>query len=65
MDKGSILSAYVGSSESAHKDPIFKQNVIDNPKIEYTEKFTNITVPDNCNYFVGKDKGVIPIIKKI
>ena len=65
MDKGSILSAYVGSSESAYKDPIFKRNVIDNPKVEYIEKFTKVEVPINCNYFSGVDFGVIPIIKKI
>ena len=42
----------------------FKQRMEEHRMINYYEKYIDISVPDNCNYFKG-DKAIIPIIKKI
>ena len=42
----------------------FKQRMTEHRMINYYEKYIDISVPDNCNYFKG-DKAIIPIIKKI
>ena len=65
MEVNSILSAYMGGSETKYKDDKFKNNIINNPRIKYKEKIIDIEVPENCKYFRGGDKALIPILKKI
>ena len=42
----------------------FKQRMTEHRMINYYEKYIDISVPDNCNYFKG-NKAIIPIITKI
>ncbi len=65
MKKNGILSAYMEDSSTKHSDETFKNHIINNTKIEYSEKIIDIKVPDNCKYYRGGNKALIPIIKKI
>ena len=38
MEVNSILSAYMGGSETKYKDNKFRNNIINNPRIKYKEK---------------------------
>lgn len=45
-------------------DSTFGKRVVSGRNIKYSEKYINLEVPDNCNYY-RDDKGIIPIITKI
>jgi len=52
------ISAYIHSPKG-----VFKQRMLNHSLVDYYEKYTDIDVPDNCNYY-RDNKGIIPIIKK-
>tara|TARA_R110000824_G_scaffold40100_2_gene120483 strand:- start:1570 stop:2244 length:675 start_codon:yes stop_codon:yes gene_type:complete len=62
MKPGSQLSAYISSPEITQASS-WKNQIVNNPKIIYTEKIIEVSVPENCDYFKG-NKAVIPIIQK-
>jgi len=63
MNDDAVLSSYMSTPTSLFEVPRWRGSVINNPRIEYTEKIIDIAVPENCNYFSG-NKAVIPIIRK-
>ena len=65
MEVGSTLSGYMEKSVSLYENEKFTHHIINNPKIDYSEKIIDVKVPSNCNYYRGGDKALIPIIKKI
>jgi len=62
MKSGSKLSAYI-NSPIIRETESWKQNIVNNPKIKYTEKIIDIKVPKNCDYYKNS-KALIPIIEK-
>ena len=53
------FSAYIHDPQGT-----FKQRMDENPYYSYKEYFTDINLPDNCNYY-RDNKGIIPIIQII
>ena len=58
-NKNAKFSAYIHNPDGS-----FKQRMAEHRMINYYEKYIDVLVPDNCNYFKG-NKAVIPIIKKL
>ena len=64
MESGAIISGYIEGPKIKEKNEKFNNNIVNNPKIEYSEKIIDIEVPSNCKYYRG-NKALIPILKKI
>ena len=59
LNKGGKISAYMHNPEGT-----FKERIKNNRKADYYEKYIDIEVPDNCDYY-RDNKGIIPIITKV
>ena len=58
-NKNAKFSAYIYNPSRT-----FKQRMTEHRMIDYYEKYIDVSVPDNCNYF-KENSAVIPIITKI
>jgi predicted O-methyltransferase YrrM len=63
MRKGSRFSCFLEDPTSKFEDKKFVDHIISNPFLDYTEKWIDIEVPANCQYYTGDKALVITITK--
>jgi DNA-binding NarL/FixJ family response regulator len=63
MRKGSRFSCFLEDPTSKFENKKFFDHIITNPYLHYTEKWIDIDVPENCQYYKGTTALVITITK--
>ena len=63
MRKGSRFSCFLEDPTSKFENKQFFDHIITNPYLDYTEKWIDIEVPENCQYYKGNTALVITITK--
>ena len=60
---GGKFSCYQETSQSKYEEPIFTQQIILNPCLEYHEEWIEVHPPEHCKYFEGTTALVMTIQK--
>lgn len=63
MKKGARFSCFLDDPASKYEDPVFMEQVINNPALDYAEKWIEVEPPAHCPYYREKSALVITITK--